>query len=291
MPNPPARPWVQSQGSVIEIAPGHSDALICFSHLRWDFVFQRPQHIMTRFAESRRIIILEEPLKADPDRGPSLDLRADANSGVTVATPKLPEGLAGFGRDVILRQLLDELVSELGIGNPTLWYYTPMMLPFSRHLSAAAVVYDCMDELANFRFAPAELKALEAELISRADVVFTGGYSLYEAKREHHSNVHPFPSSVDRPHFAKARESAPDPAEHRRHAGPALRILRRHRRAARPRPDRQGRRRAARLEPDRRRTGGEDQPRRPAAPAEHLLARRQVLRPSCPVAWAPGTWR
>jgi UDP-galactopyranose mutase len=215
LPNPPTRPWVQSQGSVIKIAsaPGHSDALICFSHLRWDFVFQRPQHLMTRFAQDRRIIIFEEPLKADPDRGPSLDLRPDAKTGVTVATPKLPEGLAGFGRDVILRQLLDELLSEQEIANPTLWYYTPMMLPFSRHLSAAAVVYDCMDELANFRFAPAELKALEAELIGRADVMFTGGYSLYEAKRDHHPNVHPFPSSVDRAHFAKAREDAPDPAD------------------------------------------------------------------------------
>jgi UDP-galactopyranose mutase len=215
LPNPLPRSWAPSQGSVIKIAAaeGQSDALICFSHLRWDFVFQRPQHLMTRFADSRRVFVFEEPLKAEPDCGPSLEVRRDPRSGVLVATPKLPEGLASFGKDVILRQLLDELIAEHRIEHPTLWYYTPMMLPFSRHLAAAAVVYDCMDELANFRFAPPELKALETELMGWADVVFTGGYSLYEAKQDQHPNVHPFPSSVDRAHFARARGGEAEPAD------------------------------------------------------------------------------
>lgn len=85
-----------------------------------------------------------------------------------------------------------------------------MMRPVSRHIEAAAVVFDCMDELSAFRFAPAELKTLEAELMCAADVVFTGGYSLYEAKKDRHANIHPFPSSVDAAHFAQARTTQPD---------------------------------------------------------------------------------
>ena len=93
------------------------------------------------------------------------------------------------------------------------WYYTPMMLPFSRHLDADVTVYDAMDELSKFRFAPAKLLELEQELIDKADIVFTGGTSLFEAKKDRHPNVHCFPSSVDRAHFAKARSRLFDPAD------------------------------------------------------------------------------
>jgi UDP-galactopyranose mutase len=168
---------------------------------------------MTRFAKTRQVVVFEEPTLAEPGEGPSLDLRRDPATGVQVATPRLPEGLTGGGRDAIVRQLLDELCAEQALTDPVLWYYTPMMLTFSRHLEAAAVVYDCMDELANFRFAPPELKLLECELMDRADVVFTGGYSLFEAKQDQHRNIHPFPSSVDRAHFAQAREVRSDPAD------------------------------------------------------------------------------
>jgi len=187
--------------------------LVCFCHLRWDFVFQRPQHLMTRFAKNRDVYVFEEPVRADPDQGPSLEMRQCEKSGVTVATPRLPDGLDGWGRDVILRQLLDEMLSSRGIERPVLWYYTPMMLPFSRHIEASAVVYDCMDELANFKFAPPELTELERELFDRADAVFTGGYSLYEAKQDRHRNIHPFPSSVDRAHFAQALEMGDEPED------------------------------------------------------------------------------
>jgi UDP-galactopyranose mutase len=111
-----------------------------------------------------------------------------------------------------LKALLDEFLT--GEEQPLVrWYYTPMMLPFSRHIEAAATVYDCMDELANFRFAPPTLLDLERELFATADVVFTGGYSLYEAKKDRHPNVHPFPSSVDRAHFAQARAASEGPAD------------------------------------------------------------------------------
>ena len=181
------------------------DTLICFSHLRWDFVFQRPQHLMTRFAASRTVIVFEEPLAGEGEA--YLQSRTEAGSGVIVVTPRLPEGLSEQEREIAVGNLLLAMVVERKIEKPILWYYTPMMLGFSRPLTvnAAAIVYDCMDELSNFKFAPERLRDLERELVGLADVVFTGGYSLYEAKRGWHANIHPFPSSVDREHFAKAR--------------------------------------------------------------------------------------
>lgn len=192
---------------------GHAgQVLICFSHLRWEFVFQRPQHLMTRFAKGRRVLFWEEPMAAAPGARPSLAQKVCPNSGVVVLTPLLPEDLHGAERDAALRALLDGHMAEVK-GDLVRWYYTPMMLTFSRHLEAVCTVYDCMDELKNFRFAPPELGALEQELLDAADVVFTGGYSLYEAKREDHANIHPFPSSVDRAHFEQARRIAVDPAD------------------------------------------------------------------------------
>ena len=186
--------------------------LVCFSHLRWNFVFQRPQHLMSRFAAERRVIFWEEPEAALAGCEPALGVRTCAETGVIVVTPSLPEGMDEAGQEAVLKRLLDGFLA--GEQGPFVrWYYTPMMLPFSRHVDAAATVYDCMDELANFRFAPPRLLALESELFDAADVVFTGGYSLYEAKKGRHPNVHPFPSSVDREHFGRARDIADEPEE------------------------------------------------------------------------------
>lgn len=184
--------------------------LLCFSHLRWNFVFQRPQHLMSRFARDHHVIIWEEPI-FDALAEPSLDLSICAKSGVTVAVPHLNPN-QGELHAKQLRRLLDELMATRS-GPLIRWYYTPMMLAFSRHLDAACTVYDCMDELKNFHFAPPELLPLENELLRTADVVFTGGYSLYEAKREFHPNVHAFPSSVEVKHFAQARTAQLDPAD------------------------------------------------------------------------------
>jgi len=197
------------------------ETLLCFSHLRWNFVFQRPQHLMSRFARDRRVIYWEEPEAARPDFEPALGVRVCAESGVTVVTPSLPEGLSGEEREATLKALLDDFLA--GQDAPFLrWYYTPMMLPFSRHVESACTVYDCMDELANFRFAPPELLGLESELLAAADVVFTGGYSLYEAKRDRHPNVHAFPSSVDRAHFARARAITAQPKDQAKLPTPRL---------------------------------------------------------------------
>ena len=192
--------------------PFENHALICFSHLRWNFVFQRPQHLMSRFAESRRVIYWEEPEAALPECEPALGVRICAETGVVVVTPSLPETLGADERDAVLKTLLDTFLA--GEKGPFIrWYYTPMMLPFSRDVEAACTVYDCMDELANFRFAPPQLLGLERELLAGADVVFTGGYSLYEAKKDRHPNIHPFPSSVDRDHFGRARAVVDEPAD------------------------------------------------------------------------------
>src|SRR6185312_13972846 len=113
------------------VDPG-SETLICFSHLRWDFVFQRPQHLMTRFAASRRVIYWEEPVAAPLEEGPSLDLKVCAKSGVVVATPHLPDSIQGEARTEALSGLLDGLIAAEKIARPIRWYYTPMMLGFSR---------------------------------------------------------------------------------------------------------------------------------------------------------------
>jgi len=195
--------------------------LICFSHLRWNFVFQRPQHLMSRFALAHRVIYWEEPEFAPADCEPALGVRACAETGVVVVTPSLPEQMPEDARQASLKRLLDEFLADES-GMLVRWYYTPMMLPFSRHIEAACTVYDCMDELANFRFAPANLLSLESELLARADLVFTGGYSLYEAKKDRHPNIHAFPSSVDQPHFRKARGDAAVPPDQQALGSPCL---------------------------------------------------------------------
>ncbi|WP_454280682.1 UDP-galactopyranose mutase [Sphingomonas sp. Marseille-Q8236] len=183
--------------------------LICFSHLRWGFVFQRPQHLMTRFAMTQDVLFWEEP---EYRQGPS-ELRRHIcpDSGVVVLTPLLDEALRGC-EDEVLTALLDAEMA--GVTGPLIrWYYTPMMLPFSDHVPAACIVYDCMDELSAFKGAPPELLEREQRLIERADLVFTGGTSLYEAKRRRHSNVHAFPSSIDAAHFGRARGRVAEPAD------------------------------------------------------------------------------
>jgi len=189
--------------------PNGRPLLICFSHLRWDFVFQRPQHLMSRFAASHDVRVWEEPMFVAAPAAPRIETRTVAPN-LTVVTPQLIEGMP---EDLVEAALCAMLDDYLGTDRPEVaWYYTPMMLPFSRHLQADCTVYDCMDELANFRFAPPRLLELEAELFERADLVFTGGYSLYEAKRSRHSSVHPFPSSVDLAHFSQARAVQPNNA-------------------------------------------------------------------------------
>src|SRR4051794_20327400 len=130
--------------------------IIVFSHLRWDFVFQRPQHLMTRLAQTHRIFFFEEPTY-DPGPG-RLELSSPA-AGVTVCKPRTSLRQPGFSDEQLpeLRSLLAELVESQDIHAPVAWMYTPMALPLLEGLDAAAVVYDCMDELSAFLDAPPEL--------------------------------------------------------------------------------------------------------------------------------------
>jgi glycosyltransferase involved in cell wall biosynthesis len=187
--------------------------LICFSHLRWNFVFQRPQHLMSRFAHEMETIYWEEPVEIGARETAYLQVREVQDAGnVRVVVPHLPQGMPEDAREAALKRLLDAHVASIR-GPLIAWYYTPMMLPFSAQLDADVTVFDAMDELSKFKFAPAKLLELEQALIDRADIVFTGGSSLFEAKKDRHDNVHCFPSSVDRAHFAKARAQLFDPAD------------------------------------------------------------------------------
>jgi UDP-galactopyranose mutase len=186
--------------------------VVCLSHLRWDFVYQRPHHLLSRFARERRVFFVEEPIF--DAQVPHLDITR-RECGVWVVVPHLPAGIEEAETAAWQQSLLqDDLLLAFGVSDYLLWYYTPLALAFTRHLEPLAIVYDCMDELSAFKNAPPALKRYEAELFEQADVVFTGGHSLYEAKALLHSNVYPFPSSIDAAHFRQARErNQPQPAD------------------------------------------------------------------------------
>ena len=183
--------------------------LVCFSHLRWDFVYQRPQHLLSRAARERRVFYFEEPLF---DNG---SMRLEVNEqegGVIVVRPYLPHGLQSeVAVNAVLREMVDRLFTLQNIRSFVAWYYTPMALVFTEHLTPVATVYDCMDELSAFKGAAPQLRQYELSLFRRADLVFTGGQSLYEAKRNHHHSVFAFPSSIDRDHFGQARTITVEP--------------------------------------------------------------------------------
>ncbi len=184
--------------------------LVCFSHLRWGFVYQRPQHLLSRFSNYTRVFFIEEPMYHDaPDK---LHI-SESDKNVFVVVPYLTNGTTH--KDAVAKQkkLVDSLFSLMEISNYFIWYYTPMALSFSDHLTPQLTVYDCMDELAAFKFAPKELKDNEKKLLSIADVVFTGGHSIYEAKKHSHTNIHSFPSSIDKQHFGIARKKTKDPVD------------------------------------------------------------------------------
>jgi UDP-galactopyranose mutase len=197
----------------------HTPDLICLSHLRWNFVFQRPQHLMSRFAARQRVYFVEEPLFEDIE---TASVSINECDGVFVVVPKVPRASTPEQALAAQRAILDRVIASEQITRFVLWYYTPLALKFSAHLKPVATVYDCMDELSAFKNASSELPELERRLMRRADVVFTGGHSLYEAKQSHHANIHPLPSSVDVSHFAKARNIATDPEDQRDIARPRL---------------------------------------------------------------------
>ncbi|MDQ6757920.1 MAG: glycosyltransferase family 1 protein [Bacteroidota bacterium] len=184
--------------------------IICFSHLRWNFVYQRPQHLMSRFAKQNRVFLIEEAC-FNAEHTDYLELNKRGN--LTIVIPHLRSGLSD--QDIVSQQvkLLKDLFEEENITTYLFWYYTPMALAVGNHFSPDFILYDCMDELSNFKFAPPELKEREKELFGKSDLVFTGGHNLYQAKKDSHHNIHPFPSSIDKEHFAQGRFQVNDPED------------------------------------------------------------------------------
>ena len=183
--------------------------LICFSHLRWNFVYQRPQHLMSRFAKTRRVFYIEEPIYDAPSQ--YNEIYDDTETGVCVVTPHITSDTENSAEP--LRHLLKMFMATMKIKRFMTWYYTPLSLAYSEQLDPELVIYDCMDELSLFRFASPMLKDWEKRLFSKADLVFTGGMHLYEAKKGLHTNIHGVPSGIDVDHFAKARRSLKDPPD------------------------------------------------------------------------------
>ncbi|MYM26620.1 NAD(P)-binding protein [Duganella sp. FT135W] len=175
--------------------------IIVFCHLRWDFVYQRPQQLLTRLAQHYKVLFVEEPLF---DAAPPRLHTYNPAPNLTVCQPHTPVQATGFHDDQIpvLQTLLETLVPESQ--EPIVWFYTPMSLPLLAQLNPSLVVYDCMDELSAFKNPPKQLLQRETALLNIADLVFTGGPSLYEAKRSRHDNAHCFASSVDAVHFEQA---------------------------------------------------------------------------------------
>jgi UDP-galactopyranose mutase len=187
-------------------------ALVVFSHLRWDFVYQRPQHLLARLAAHRKVLFIEEPFASEECSAPYWE-RSEREPNIIIYRPYWPKPdrktiTFTFTEDQypVLEGMVRDVLAQEGVTDYAVWLYTPMALPLAKSLTPApaAVIYDCMDELSAFRDAPQELLHREQELLEWADVVFTGGPSLYAAKKDRHPNVHCFPSSVDAAHFRQA---------------------------------------------------------------------------------------
>jgi glycosyltransferase involved in cell wall biosynthesis len=199
----------------------HKADLVCFSHLRWNFVLQRPQHLMSRFARARRVFFVEEAIYGTGPEA-SFHISVCERTNVRVVTPHLPDALQHTDVDRLLRSLLLDFLEQQRIVDYVAWFYTPMALSFADGIRPSLTVYDCMDELSLFRGAPPQLCQAEQELLERADLVFTGGISLFEAKRHRHERVYAFPSGVDVPHFFQARLGDRSHAEHGQMPRPRL---------------------------------------------------------------------
>jgi UDP-galactopyranose mutase len=186
--------------------------LVCVSHLRWDFVWQRPQHLLSRLAQTRRVFFVEEPIAVAPHEPLRLDhycwqgSKGEAVEVFRLMQPTDEPRWIGHGdglTDERYRTLLADALAERGVQDPLLWLYTPMAHGFIDTLAPAAVIYDVMDQLAAFKDAPVELSQREHNMLRQADIVFTGGVSLYREKSPHNPNTYLFPSGVETDHFAK----------------------------------------------------------------------------------------
>lgn len=195
--------------------------VVCLSHLRWNFVYQRPQHLLSRFAQNdHRVFFFEEPIFTDAETKLDIDQKEE---NLFIVVPHISHAdRENQNLAEIQRKMLEGLIDSHEIENFLLWFYTPMAMDFASHIEPSTTVFDCMDELSAFKFAPPELIENEKRLLDKADLVFTGGQSLYEAKKDKHQNVHAFPSSIDVKHFGTAREIENEPEDQKNIPHPRL---------------------------------------------------------------------
>jgi len=189
--------------------------LVCFSHLPWNFVYQRPQHLLSRFGKKYEIFYFEEPQERGTD-----GYEITSQDGISLVHIFLNN--QHENRNVRLQKIVNNVLKDNKIKKYLCWYYTPMALEYTSELTPECVIYDSMDELSAFRFAPPKLLELENELFKKADIVFTGGHTLYQAKKNRHHNIHPFPSSIDKNHFQAARKIKADPDDQKNIPFPRL---------------------------------------------------------------------
>lgn len=178
----------------INLLSKHQYDMIVFCHLRWDFVYQRPQHLISRISKERKVLYVEEPVHFEPNEKNAFNL-IEVNKKLTILQPRV-EKIEDIG--TLLHNYLGNNIIAFG------WFYSASFVPILNQFLFEKIIYDCMDELSLFRGANPQIVAQEKYLLSKADIVFTGGKSLYEAKKIQHKNVFCFPSSVDRHHFEKA---------------------------------------------------------------------------------------
>lgn len=186
--------------------------IICLSHIKWNFVYQRPQHLLNRFAINNRVFVIEEPVYEAKSDYYEIS-KPDPKANLWVVQLHVSKCSSKEKTSHVLKALLDSFIYSNDIEKFILWYYSPMALDFTDHLSPELIVFDCMDELSAFKSPPKRIKEAEACLLELADLVFTGGQSLYNAKKHLHNNIHAFPSSIDKSHFYTARNCKEDPAD------------------------------------------------------------------------------
>ncbi len=186
--------------------------IIVHCHLRWDGVWQRPQQFLSRLSQSHRILFVEGPTVVPEESSPRYELKdAEGYPNIKIMRTYFPASRFykdGAWVDSERLRLLDEALQNELSGEfecPVQWFYDPMAVFFAHKLKDRAVVYDCMDQLSQFKFAPPELVHREQKLLEAADVVFTGGRKLWESKSQTNSNCHFYGCGVDIEHFSKAR--------------------------------------------------------------------------------------
>ena len=210
------RPTLQTDNRGHALAPdARLPPVVAVSHLRWDFVFQRPQHLLTRVANAaQQVLYIEEPIFEDR-ADISAEIIDHLEGRLAVVRLHLPHSHDRAQISRLQGELIASQLAKRGIADYVLWAYAPPvvdMLPFMPF--PQAIVFDVMDELSAFRGAPPELLDQEARLLEIADVVFTGGQSLYDAKAHRHQNIHCFPSAIEREHFAVAKTLKELPPEY-----------------------------------------------------------------------------